>query len=41
LRRNPRVIKRKMSNWPVKRPKHRNPPKPAKQPEDAITILAA
>jgi len=35
------VIKRKMSNWPVKRPQHRNPPKPTKQPSDAITILAA
>jgi hypothetical protein len=30
-----------MSNWPVKRPEHRNPPKPTKQPNDAITILAA
>jgi hypothetical protein len=35
------VIKRKMSNWGVKRPEHRNPPKPSKSPEDAITILAA
>ena len=25
---NPRVIKRKMSKWPKKRPHHRNPPKP-------------
>lgn len=25
---NPRVIKRKMSKWPKKRPCHRNPPKP-------------
>jgi len=25
---NPRVIKRKMSNWPKKRPHHRRPPKP-------------
>ena len=41
LRRNPRVIKRKMSNWAVKRPEHRNPPKPTKRPEHAITILAA
>jgi Transposase DDE domain len=38
---NPRVIKRKMSNWGVKRPEHRNPPQPTKQPIDAITILAA
>jgi hypothetical protein len=35
------VIKRKMSSWPVKRPEHRNPPKPAKRAEDAISILAA
>ena len=41
LRTNPRVIKRKMSNWGVKRPEHRNPPKPSKPPSDAITILAA
>ncbi len=41
LRSNPRVIKRKMSNWPVKRPEHRDPPKPSKPPTDAITILAA
>jgi hypothetical protein len=40
-RTNPRVIKRKMSNWAVKRPEHRNPAKPTKRPEDAITILAA
>jgi len=41
LRSNPRVIKRKMSSWPVKRPEHHNPPKPTKPPDDAITILAA
>ena len=41
LRVNPRVIKRKMSNWPVKRPEHRHPPNPTKRPEDAITVLAA
>jgi hypothetical protein len=35
------VIKRKMSNWPVKRAEHRNPPKPTKPPNDAVTILAA
>jgi hypothetical protein len=33
------VIKRKMSNWAVKRPEHRNPPKPTTPP--GITILAA
>jgi hypothetical protein len=38
---NPRVIKRKMSNWPVKRPEHRNWPQPTSPPEDTITILAA
>jgi len=27
-----------MSNWAVKRPEHRNPPKP---PDHTITILAA
>jgi hypothetical protein len=41
LRRNPRVIKRKMSNWGVKRPEHRNPPKPSMPAADAITLLAA
>jgi hypothetical protein len=35
------VIKRKMSNWAVKRPEHRNPPNPTKQPGDAVTVLAA
>lgn len=40
LRSNPRVIKRKMSNWAVKRPEHRNPPKPTKAPSNAIAILA-
>jgi hypothetical protein len=41
LRTNPRVIKRKMSNWGVKRPEHRNPPKPTKRANAAITVLAA
>lgn len=41
LRSNPRVIKRKMSSWPVKRPEHRNPPKPTTPPSDAVTIAAA
>ena len=35
---NPRVIKRKMSSWPLKRAQHRNPAKP---PEATITIVAA
>ena len=30
LRANPRVIKRKMSNWRVKRPEHRNWPQPTR-----------
>lgn len=28
LRSNPRVIKRKMSNWKLKRTEHRRPPRP-------------
>jgi hypothetical protein len=30
-----------MSNWGVKRPEHRNWPKPTKRPEDAVTVRAA
>jgi hypothetical protein len=30
-----------MSNWPVKRPEHRNWPQPATPAAKAITILAA
>jgi hypothetical protein len=41
LRTNPRVIKRKMSNWGVKRPEHRNWPQPATQAKDIIDVLAA
>ena len=41
LRTNPRVVKRKMSNYQLKRPEHRNPPKPTKTPQEATTILAA
>ena len=40
-RRHPRVIKRKMSNWGVKRPEHRNWPQPTKPAEEAIEVLAA
>jgi hypothetical protein len=40
-RAEPRVIKRKMSNWGVKRPQHRNWPQPTTPPEEAITVLAA
>jgi Insertion element 4 transposase N-terminal/Transposase DDE domain len=35
---NPRVIKRKMSNWRKKRPEHRNYPQPHKEFADAIVI---
>lgn len=39
LRSNPRVVKRKMSNFPLKRPDHRNYPKPTRTPEEAVVIL--
>jgi hypothetical protein len=35
----PRVVKRKMSNYGVKRAEHRNWPRPAKRPEDAVVVL--
>ena len=35
---NPRVIKRKMSKWPKKRPIHRRPPQPTKPFEEAIVV---
>ena len=35
---NPRVIKRKMSNWRKKRPEHRNYPQPRKEFADAIVM---
>ncbi len=35
---NPRVIKRKMSNWRKKRPEHRNYPQPNKGFRDAIVM---
>src|SRR5579871_3514505 len=34
-----RVIKRKMSNWPKKRPKHLRPPQPTKPFEEAVVLL--
>ena len=40
-RKNPRVIKRKMSKWGVKRPEHRNCPQPTTQAKDSIILLAA
>lgn len=36
---NPRVVKRKMSNYKLKRPQHANPPKPRPIP-DALRILS-
>jgi hypothetical protein len=36
---NPRVIKRKMSNWKKKRPEHRNYPQPTKSFRESITLL--
>ena len=35
---NPRVIKRKMSNWKTKRPEHRNYPQPTKEFGKAIVM---
>jgi hypothetical protein len=35
---NPRVIKRKMSKWPKKRPHHRNPPQPTRTFRESIVI---
>jgi hypothetical protein len=35
---NPRVIKRKMSKWPKKRPLHRRPPQPTKTFEETIVM---
>jgi hypothetical protein len=32
------VIKRKMSNWPVKRAEHCNPARPQARPGDTIVI---
>jgi hypothetical protein len=36
---NPRVIKRKMSNWAKKREKHRNSPQPTKKFRQSIVML--
>ncbi len=35
---NPRVIKAKMSKWPLKRAVHRNTPQPQAPPAETITI---
>ncbi|MGW7673778.1 hypothetical protein ACWGJX_42900 [Streptomyces sp. NPDC054775] len=37
-RSNPRVVKRKMSNFGVKRLDHRNWPRPTRDPAEAVTI---
>ena len=39
LRANPRVVKRKMSNYGVKRPEHRNWPQPTRR--SSVVILGA
>jgi Insertion element 4 transposase N-terminal/Transposase DDE domain len=36
---NPRVIKRKMSKWPKKRPEHRSPPQPQMEFHQGIVML--
>jgi len=38
LRVNPRVIKAKMSKWPLKRACHRDPARPEAPPTDTIVI---
>jgi hypothetical protein len=40
LRANPRVVKRKMSKFRVKRPEHRLWPQPVRSAQDAVVILA-
>jgi hypothetical protein len=40
LRSFPRVVKRKMSNFPLKRDPHRHWPQPTKPPEEAVMIVA-
>jgi hypothetical protein len=37
----PRVVKRKMSNYGLKRASHHDWPQPARRPEEAIAILSA
>ena len=36
---NPRVIKRKMSKWPKKRPHHRRNPQPAKKFRESLEVI--
>lgn len=39
LRANPRVVKRKMSNYAVKRSEHRDWPQPTRAPTEVVRIL--
>jgi hypothetical protein len=39
LRTNPRIVKRKMSNYKAKRPHHRAWPRPTKPPDEAIAVI--
>jgi len=41
LRAAPRVVKRKMSNYAVKRAEYRTRPQPARRPEDAVVVLTS
>jgi hypothetical protein len=36
----PRVVKRKMSNFALKRDPHRHWPQPTKSPDEAVVIVA-
>lgn len=40
LRANPRVVKRKMSNYGVKRPEHRTWPQPTRAASEAVRVLS-
>jgi len=39
LRALPRVVKRKMSNFPLKRDRHRHWPQPTRPPDEAAVIV--
>ena len=39
-RHNPRVVKRKMSNFALKRDPHRHWPQPTKSPGQAVVVVA-
>ena len=41
LRAAPRAVKRKMSNYAVKRASHRDWPQPTTHPEDTVVILSS